>query len=148
MDRGFFFQRETLALYRQHAANAFGAGPDRETRISRAMVMDVAHTGESSYLEAAARIEVWADVIARARELAALRADHVSAARWEGIHRKLAARLRTRASIYRRGAPIELRLRGIGRLITDRAYTESWDGGLGRRAILKDAAVAITGIRR
>jgi glycosyltransferase involved in cell wall biosynthesis len=149
MDRGFFFQREALALYRQHAANASGArvSGGRAAAIARGIVTHVSGD-ETSYLERAALTEAWADVIARAHQQAALGGNHMMAARWEGIHRTLAARLRTRASIYRPGAAIAPRLRGTARLVADGAYTASWNGGLGRRAILKDAAVAAAGIPR
>jgi glycosyltransferase involved in cell wall biosynthesis len=148
MDRGFAFQRSTVALYRHHGANVSRPripghrAAELGRNLGRHMSGSVA-----SYLERAAIVDAWADVIGLARDQGTLGADHILAARWEKIHRTLATRLRTRASIYRPGAAIDSRLRGAARLVADGAYTDIRNGGLGRRAILKDAAVAVAGIR-
>ena len=83
MDRGLFFQRDSLALYRQHGTNTFGARPNHRTRTMRTVVSDAAKTGGAHYLQRASAIEVWANVIAQARERGALCADETLALRWE-----------------------------------------------------------------
>ena len=144
MDRGFAFRREPLALYRQHAANTFGTDRDVMAKLAWAR-MRMIRDNEAGYQQHAASMELWADVIARARMQGTLRADEVQATRWETVHRDLVRRLRSRALIYRTGVPTSQRLRGLSNLIKDGAYVPNFEGGLGRRAVLKDAAVAAAG---
>jgi glycosyltransferase involved in cell wall biosynthesis len=141
LDRGFAFRRESLVLYRQHGANAFGASHDRSVGLSRIFAVDSARL-----LRHAESVELWASVISDARAEGHLHAGARQAQRWEGVHRELATQLRARASIYRRGALLGERVRSMRRLIATGAYGPSWEGGLGWRAVLRDVAIAIAGV--
>ena len=132
---------EPLALYRQHAANAFGAG---ETSV-RALLGQSLLTGGGTYRRYAVLWQEWADVLGR---LAEKEGDALARARYRRATKRfarLSASFERRAELYEPGLSYRSRIRLLAGLAARRGYRSHVHGGLGLRALAKDVVVTAAG---
>jgi glycosyltransferase involved in cell wall biosynthesis len=135
---------EPLALYRQHGANAIGAPAARLGERVREL-----RRADGSYYRRRVRqarecIEIF-DRLSRELDDPSLRERMAAGAR---SYRRFAELLDRRVALYEPRARRPARLRSLVSLIGADAYRSHDDDGLGRRAVVKDAAVALLGWSR
>jgi hypothetical protein len=135
---------EPLALYRQHGANAIGAPPAR--LVGR--VRELRRAGWRYYRRRARQAHESTGILDRlSRELddPFLRERMTAGA---GSYRRFGELLDRRVGLYEPRARRLARMRALASLLAADAYRSHDDDGLGRRAFVKDAAVALLGWSR
>jgi Glycosyl transferase family 2 len=138
---GVVFLQERLALHRVHGSNTAGL----PTAGTRAALAGAAAAGEETY---AALAEVAVEYAGFLRRLNAENQDlRARLERSALAYDRLARFWRARAALHRVGAGPAARLAALARLLRHGAYRSRRGGALGRRALAKDAAVALAGKR-
>jgi glycosyltransferase involved in cell wall biosynthesis len=132
---------EPLALYRQHGSNSFGS-----RRVTRSeLAARSLEIGAARLLDRARVMRECADLIASARAAGDLSPLAVNAGVAERGYRRASELLLRRARLYAEHGSARGRFAEASRLAREAAYDDPGGGGLGSRAMVKDALVTVAG---